>query len=85
MKIEYDPIADDFFVGMGTLRELYINARKASGKTIGKLQSESGIIHPTLYNLEHPSGKSKKVSNSARALLMGLEVLGYEITIRKVR
>lgn len=85
VKIEYDPYKEDFMVGNKTLREFYIDLRKKSGLTIGRLQTETGLNHPILHNIEKTVYKNGRPANSLRAILIALEYLGYEIRIEKTK
>jgi hypothetical protein len=57
------------------LREFYITARKEAKITVNKLEQDSGLNRNSLKLVED------KKSNSIRAMLIGLETLGYVIDI----
>lgn len=83
MKITYEPFTSQFIVNGIPFREFYIAARKEANISIGALEAKAGVTHPILVYLE--KGQSgKKQSNSIRAMLIAMEALGYEVTIRKV-
>lgn len=80
MKLTYDIITNEMMAGEETLREFYIRTRKESGISIGKLQRDCGVSHPTLANIE-TANKAGKCSNAVKPILVALECLGYSLEI----
>lgn len=85
MNLTYDPNTSEFVVVIDgkdvKVRDFYCAERQASGIRVGHLQYVVGLPHPTLQTLEHNG--NKKRNNSLRAILAGLEGLGYEIVLIK--
>lgn len=75
MRMTYDPVAKQFMVAGVSLRDFYMEARREAGVSIGKLQDDSGLGHPLLWNVEN--GRS----NSTNTILRALQTLGYNVTL----
>jgi hypothetical protein len=65
------------------LIELLKIALKRDGRTLHRLERDSGLSHNRLTCLNYPSAKKRNQKPGSTSLLIALMELGYEIRIEK--
>lgn len=86
MRLNYDTDTREWLVQDGEnlrlLKDVYLEKRKASGKTVTALEREMGVSGRSLYYLEHAYHTTGKPNVTVGLLIRALDHLGYDINIQ---